>query len=337
MVDNKDLIFKYLADECSEDEKTSLHEELSSNTDFEQDLKKVEKIWNLAQLSEEDISLDEASSFDSIQEKLGWKEESTNDKPDPKVVELGHRSNLQWLKIAAVLLIAVGLIGYFAKFQTGISGTSTVEVANSEKESIEVLLPDGSVVELNNGASITYQDNLGSEKTRSVFLKGEAFFDVKRNVESPFVIKTAENTEVKVLGTSFNVKSDVENTIVSVMTGKVEVSNLTSERQVIVVKGQRAIYQNKEVSKQDSYDANELAWKTGVLEFRSHDMSYVIDHLNNYYSVDINATNSSVENCKITTRLDHKSLDESLEIISTILGVSVEQRDGKIILTGNGC
>ena len=69
----------------------------------------------------------------------------------------------------------------------------------------DIQLPDGSKVWLNSGSSLKYDKQFGKE-LREVVLSGEAFFDVVRNAEKPFIIHTT-NMDIKVLGTRFNVKS----------------------------------------------------------------------------------------------------------------------------------
>src|SRR5690606_9914983 len=97
----------------------------------------------------------------------------------------------------------------------------------------EVELPDGSVVWLNKGAKLSYLKGFKNFYDREVNLSGEAFFDVKPNAEKPFIIETA-NTATRVLGTSFNVKTNGENVAVSVFSGKVSFKELNQAKELLL-------------------------------------------------------------------------------------------------------
>mgnify|MGYP001472807545 FL=1 len=77
-----------------------------------------------------------------------------------------------------------------------------MEKRSERGEKITVKLPDGSTVKLNSGSSITYPEMFLDDR-REVVLKGEGFFDVKKNQKQPFIVM-ANKAKVKVLGTSFN-------------------------------------------------------------------------------------------------------------------------------------
>ncbi|MDR2968874.1 MAG: DUF4974 domain-containing protein [Tannerellaceae bacterium] len=89
----------------------------------------------------------------------------------------------------------------------------------------EMTLPDGSVVHLNSDSKLTYRYN-NREKIREVEFQGEGFFDVAES-EQPFIVKMANNLEIKVLGTSFNLKAYTDDPEVqaSLVKGSIEMSS----------------------------------------------------------------------------------------------------------------
>ena len=133
------------------------------------------------------------------------------------------------LPYAAVFVLAF-LLTWFLKPDSPLSLSETddnevnyfrIEVPYGSKSSIE--LPDSSKVVLNSGSRLEYPDHFGTSD-RTVFLHGEAYFDVKRNKNKPFYVKTDEVT-IKVLGTQFNVKSYPEDNIMEtiLVSGSVEI------------------------------------------------------------------------------------------------------------------
>ena len=88
-----------------------------------------------------------------------------------------------------------------------------------------VILTDGTNVTINSGSSLKYQSNFLNNKNRKVYLKGEAFFDVTKNKNAPFIV-TTKKLNIKVLGTKFNVSSynNDKNTSVVLEEGSVSIT-----------------------------------------------------------------------------------------------------------------
>ena len=127
---------------------------------------------------------------------------------------------VSWLRIAAlfILVAGAGLIGY------QVFNNEKVEEVLVASQALPVVdtLPDGSVVTLNKNSSLNYPSKFKGNK-RAIALKGEAFFNVTPDKENPFVINV-NDVEIKVVGTSFNVRSENGVTEVIVETGVVQVT-----------------------------------------------------------------------------------------------------------------
>lgn len=338
-MEDKELLFKYLASEFDENEILKLEEELKSNEELALELGKVKKVWDFTSLDGGEVEVDLDRNWSSIQNKLGW--DAEKEANPTQIREIRSRSSI-WLKIAAMVILASGVAFTFFDNIKGLSFGDKAELISVTGNAHEsgfrsVLLPDGSSVVLNNDAEISYSADFKNEKTRKVELKGEAFFDVARNESKPFIITTKEGTGVTVLGTSFNVKSGAKYTIVSVVTGKVQVANKHVNGEIVVTKGQRAIYDQNAIAKSEIYDVNDLAWKTGVLEFKSNDLPYVIDKLEAHYKVSIEIKNEKINNCSITTRLENQPLSSAIEILSAILSADIKLEGDKLIIDSEGC
>ena len=132
-----------------------------------------------------------------------------------------------WLAAAALALLIVLPFSYKAGMNTGAEHIASIEwvevnVPFGEKE--DVSLSDGTVLHLNSGSRLTYPA-VFSGNTRTVFMDGEAYLDVAKDPEHPFIIKS-QSIDIKVLGTSFNFKNFAQERTAELllMEGSVEAS-----------------------------------------------------------------------------------------------------------------
>ena len=184
-----------------------------------------------------------------------------------------------------------------------------------------VVLADGSIVHVNEYSELTYPENFIKDK-REVYLKGEAFFEVTRNSDKPFIINTDKNASVKVLGTAFNVKVHNLNmeVIVQVVEGKVALYTTDFvDNQMLLEKNETGILSNKSLSKTEGIQENTLSWKTGILIFENTLLTDVINDLVDYYKMSIILDDVDVEKYKITATFDNQPFEEVLEEIMLIV------------------
>lgn len=164
-------------------------------------------------------------------------------------------------------------------------------VPNGKKA--ELLLSDGTMVHMNSGSSLKFPVNFIRDKKREVFLEGEAYFEVAKNPNNPFVV-SANNMLVQVLGTHFNVSAFKNQKAYAVLAeGSIAVNKNQNDKQVklspkIMVPGEKAIILNNEIeiSKVDVYDY--LSWRDGVLAFNDEPFVDIIKKIERQYGVIIN-------------------------------------------------
>jgi transmembrane sensor len=237
-------------------------------------------------------------------------------------------------KIAASILILIG----FSYFGWNYFSKKTIKTDITEIHAL--ILPDGSKATINAGSKLTYKKDYGKEY-RTVTLEGEAFFEVEKNPQSPFIIKL-DGAEVKVLGTSFNVKAykDMDKIEVTVSEGKVTVYEKGQEaNKVIVTNGEKAIYdkQLKIVQKEFNENRNFIAWKTRLMIFENDNLSIVTKVLSDVYHKPIIIQNPEISHCPITTIFDNKDLDTVLKVLKSTLDLVFEEKNGVIYIKGKGC
>jgi transmembrane sensor len=200
---------------------------------------------------------------------------------------------------------------------------------NPKGQKSTVFLPDGSVVVLNSGSSISYP-SVFAETSRELTLTGEAFFEIESNPESPFIVKT-ETMNIRVLGTSFNVNSDTTNMKhkVSLVTGEVEVIqnalNATTIDKVILFPGQAITFNVDENAFGDVLSFNskaEYGWKNGLIYFEKASFNEVIRKLESWYGVDFVVDGTPEKEWHYSGEFDNYALNNVLHAISFTGGFS---------------
>ena len=238
------------------------------------------------------------------------------------------------LKYAAMVIVLLG-IGFLSnKIYQNISNKdiSLVYAANNEQGK-EIVLPDGSTVVLNSESTISYP-NTFADNERKVVLVGEAFFDVTKNQEKPFIIET-KNTEIKVLGTSFNVNANLPDNQVEVFvkTGLVQLSDTRDVNKKILIKpGDVGLVTSKNLSKSLNKDLNRIAWKTKEIIFHEDNLSYVIQTLNKVYNTNISCIDQKILDLPYNVTFRDQDIDSVLNVICMTFDLKIDYSDDQINL-----
>ncbi len=215
-----------------------------------------------------------------------------------------------------------------------ISEYRIITVVTEQGDRKEVTLPDGSTIILNSESRISYPEKF-SDSTRNVTLSGEAFFDVKKNPNKPLIVKT-DLLDVKVLGTTFNIKSYPEDEKIetTLVTGKVEVIHQNREDLIVLEPSQRAVF-NKEKSGltvEDVDSASIIAWKRGKLIFDQTPLKQVVLDLNRKYNTKFVIVSDTLFQYKYTGTFDNLSLIEVLRLLKVSSPLDYEIKNDKVML-----
>ena len=165
-------------------------------------------------------------------------------------------------------------------------GYNTVNVPYGGTYTVE--LCDGTKVYLNSGTTLEFPSRFDG-KVRSVILKGEAYFDVARNVSKPFVVEVDE-MKVKVLGTSFNVKSYVDEPGVYATLVEGSVAILRDGQPEKKIKPGEQAYYNKGVGTLSiaEVDVKEFtSWKDGVFYFKDIALEEILRIVSRWYDLEV--------------------------------------------------
>ncbi|MDR0699619.1 MAG: FecR domain-containing protein [Tannerella sp.] len=191
---------------------------------------------------------------------------------------------------------------------------------------------DGTKLWLNAGSRAIYPVEF-EENRREVFIDGEAYFEVAKDIERPFIVKTG-TVEVKVLGTTFNVNAyPAEDHIdVVLVSGLVDVGK--GDKNTRLYPNQAFTY-NRQTMHQDIYSVNVydyVCWKDGFLKFDSETLDNVLHQIEKYYAMEV-VTNESFERYRITGKLDMKeSVEEVIRIIAEMSSVQYKIENNKILI-----
>ena len=210
-----------------------------------------------------------------------------------------------------------------------------IEVSVAYGEQKRLILPDSSEVWLNAGSTILYPETFAKDK-RLVMLDGEAYFSVKKDTASPFIVE-ASQLSVKVLGTRFNVKAypNDEKITTTLTSGKVEVS-VQSQPPHILKPNEQLTYDKKSsdihISMIDTNDTN--CWIVGKLVFTNASAGEIFRTLERHYNTTIDNTTTIPASKRYTVKfLKDESLDEILNILKDIIGFDYQQYEKKIVVT----
>lgn len=325
-INYEELIAKYLAEECDQMEVHLLEKWVQENQDNRKLFIQQKRAWQLTH-NTNNISdqFDTDKAWDQMEKELFGSEK--------ELVENKTINFTPYYRIAAAIA-AMFTIGYFV-FYLGFMNTDQTLMAL--ETTINETLADGTEVTLNRNSTLTFPKTF-EENERRVELEGDAFFNVARDPEKPFIIQTGE-ISVKVLGTSFYVNATKEASIeVTVKTGKVEIYS-DEENKIELAAGEKGIFlkQNRILSKVPNTDSNFLAWKTKRLQFENTTLEEVFRKIEETYHIIIQVSNPQILSCRWTASFDNQPLETVLNTLKETFDFEIKQNGENVSLTGQGC
>ncbi|RZS93527.1 FecR family protein [Aquimarina brevivitae] len=313
------LLLRFIEDDLSPEESKQVLQWINAseeNTTYFEELKQTYQ------------NAEEIEDFDKIDVDRQWEVFSQNNLNQSQQT----KSSISfYIKIAAAIVVLLG-IGFLLPTQFN----NEVTLIAGPDQKTEFLLPDNSKIWLNKGSELTYSKSDFNQTERQVTLKGEAFFEVKKDVLKPFVVHTNQ-TKTKVLGTSFNLKSDSSTGVTELMLLTGSVSFSSDSDSVILVPGEKAKFvKGKKIQKTTSYNLNIPAWKSGVLMFDQTPLAQVLTDLETFYDKKITIQNKQLEKCKLTSTFDNQSLNSVLEELVLLFNFTIAEPSPEVIQLQDG-
>jgi transmembrane sensor len=324
-----DLLAKYLADETDTYESDTISEWIIASEENQKTFDHSKIIWESTK-NQQKVDVDAA--WEKLNITKGKELQNSDNQEVKPIIKLNWLNN--FLKIAAVLVVLFGL--WFVAAKQFITPQNDVLTFNSGNQAIEKILPDGTKILLSKNSEITYPKSFEGD-TREIKLTGEGFFDVHHDAAHPFIIHT-QGTDVRVLGTSFNVRAYNAQVQVLVKTGRVQFSK--NNKQVILTKGQKGeILANVDTIIKSEVVEVETVVKDKLNSFVFNKMSLgeVAKKLSEQFGKDIKFSQDKIKNCKLTATFENEKLENIITVIAETFNLKIDNQIDTIILSGEGC
>jgi transmembrane sensor len=285
---NEDIIIRYLENRCSEEDFVLINEWMKESDENAGELFRMEEIYQLGKFPFEEENL-----VAKAERRLGRRLEQENQKRQ-EVFKL--KSVLRYVAaIVGVIVLAAGLAYWFRN-----KAEELVVASAAHGQVREMLLPDGTKVWLNQSSVLKYPRAFEG-KERHVYLDGEAYFEVARNHEKPFTVKS-QAMDVRVLGTSFNIKCRPDNSFAetTLVEGEVEVKDKSDKGRITLLPGQKAVL-NRVTGRMQVKQVDpkmEIVWHNDLIPFEKSSIFQIAAALERFYGVkiilspDVDSTNT---------------------------------------------
>lgn len=320
-MDKKEVLDHILNDKLSLEQEKKLYDSPSFYTS-------QQKAWFQSKNSSEQLPFSKDAVFQQIANQIL----PVRSKPS---------SSRYWLSLAASLIIGVLLSSMFWILTPTSETLNTMYVWSNGKQHIEtIILPDGTEVLLGPESSLTYPNQF-NDSQRLVLLNGQGFFDVAKNDNMPFIVRTAQ-MDITALGTAFEVFSfkgdmQVETTLLN---GKIKVSlpnsNTSDNREIYVCPNQKLSI------KEDTYilekiDAdNYLSWRSNKkLTFVDQPLSVIIPRLERWYGIQIQCPKDIAKTYRFSFTVDTDSHSDVMKFISHVSELIVVEDNGSYLIKKN--
>jgi transmembrane sensor len=249
----------------------------------------------------------------------------------------GLRKLNNLFKLAAAITVGF-LIGTLVPFRNTAHKPVYYEAYAPKGSVSEVILPDGSAIFLNADSRVKYSID-GKNNLREVFLKGEAWFDVEKNKEKPFLVHTPFY-DVNVTGTQFNIKAyETDKTLTTTLEkGQIIIQstdNFKLPEPIIIHPGEQATLDkdSRELTINKVNTKWVTSWKDNRLIFVNMNLKELVILVERKYGVDIEIKNKEILNLHFDGTIKNESVIEFLNIIQKTLPINYKIIGQKIVIT----
>lgn len=197
----------------------------------------------------------------------------------------------------------------------------------------KLALSDGTIVWLNSDSYIRYPVRFAGD-TRQVELRGEAYFEVAKNSEKPFIVRMKEYN-IRVTGTQFNARSySNEETATTLVQGSVQIEKGGSVSKLSP--GQQAILKDGQVQVRKVDVESYIAWRTGDFSFTQCRLENILDELARWYDVDVFYMNQQVKDYHFSAWFKRSSsISEVIAILEKTKKISLDLKGRMLTVKDN--
>lgn len=237
---------------------------------------------------------------------------------------------------ASLLILAITCLFKVSSTQPPLQQAFQQETYIAPKgKMVTMKLNDGTIVQLSGGSKFSYPIHFSGQTREVTLLSGEAFFKVKHNAQQPFILHSS-GTQVKVLGTRFNVSNMAGKAQLAVTLTEGSISFKGKEQQETILKpGQQLTFDKKLNQVQGVKEVDTLyttGWTTGLLWFKQTPLNEILEKLEVYYGVTFETKGHPDLNVHLTGKFKQQPLSRILRLIENSSELRFEQQDKKIII-----
>lgn len=238
----------------------------------------------------------------------------------------------QCLKVVAIFIVAWVFFWYYSANDEKSALCHSVYVPAGQRA--EISLPDGSKVWLNSKTTLTYPLWFGDNE-RMVTVNGEAYFEVAKDTEHPFIVQT-KKYNIQVLGTEFNVISyeDYPYFETTLLKGSVKLSSKESGNDILMQPNMRVSDMGGHIVNEIISSKNQFLWRDGILFFNNASIGQIMKKLELYYDVKIILRNASLKNIKYTGKFRIKyGAEQVLKVLQIYNDFSYQKDEENNVIT----
>ncbi len=293
----------------------------------------LKKNWESIEPEEGKIRVDTDQAWMNLRNRL---------EDDGLLSDPGYRASRkimlpQMVRVAAAVILLVGLTIISYLILTPDSSSVRLAVSTTDNQEFGIVLPDGSEIDLNAHSKFEYR--LEESGIRSVKLTGEAWFSVSSDPVHPFIVEAGSGV-IKVTGTSFSVRTDPDKDRIEVYvaSGSVRFHKARKDHEVLILEpGTLGLLEQNHLKEEKSIDMNYLSWKTRKLTFQQTRLGEVAGVLNRTYGKNIRFDNKMLEDCLFTGTFDQQPVDTVMKVIQIAFNLEMDQDKNTFIFSGSGC
>lgn len=234
-----DLIIKFLDRQTTVEEEKDLQVWVSQSEENRRYLSEIQYLWNTVAMQDK-IPFDSEAAFQRFKARIAVQKTVKNDSQ-----HLNLYSLLRWIVIFLIAFLLGGSGFYILNNYFILKDKKQYSISVPVGAKVKIRLPDKSVVWLNSGSSLHYSQNFGI-KSRKISLIGEAYFEVAKNPNKPFIVYT-KVASIRVLGTKFDVNAytDEDHIDVTLLKGSILLKTVYRPNVLTLKPNQRAIIDKK--------------------------------------------------------------------------------------------
>ncbi|WP_082886318.1 FecR domain-containing protein [Flavisolibacter tropicus] len=311
------LLMKYLLGEANREERAAVKDWLSAEEANRLYFQQMQTIWNQSKT---------LATTKVVDENLAWQRFQRRIHPEEPVRKV---ERFAWLRIAALFILIAGAALFAYQWLNREAPVQQLAVHTQTNTLIDTL-PDGSVITLNKNSELSYPSKF-KEDTRTIALKGEAFFNVMPDKKKPFVIHV-NDVSIRVVGTSFNVRSENGATEVIVETGIVQVTR--GNKTIELRPKEKVTVESKDTTLAKAVEEEKLYnyYRTKEFVCDNTPLWKLVEVLNEAYGSNIVIDRPALRNLRMSTTFTNESLDQVLNVISLTFNINVTRTKDSILL-----